>query len=252
MKPYELEICVDSVESALVGKLGGATRFELCGNLIIGGTTPEYELLEQVKEETNLNTRILMRPRFGDFCYSEYEIQRMETQIREFGKRGADGVVIGVLTPDGSLDKKAMERLVKAAGPMKKTLHRAFDVCKDPFKTLEEAKELGLNTILTSGQEGNCFKGMELLKELIKEADSSIEILVGAGVNHKVIESFVKETKATSFHMSGKEVLESPMVYKNERVNMGLEGISEYQIWRTSKTEIQKAVDVLERRFHVF
>lgn len=248
MKNYVLESCVDSAESAIEAKAGGATRFELCGNLIIGGTTPEYELLQQVKEETGLETRILMRPRFGDFAYSEYEITRMETQIRNFKKLGADGVVIGVLTKEGNLNIEAMKRLIHAADGMKITLHRAFDVCKDPMKTFEECKKLGIHTILTSGQEGNCLKGKKLLMQLLEMAGEDIEILIGAGVNASVIQEFVKDTTAHAFHMSGKKVIPSVMEYRNERVNMGLPGISEYEIWRTSREEIQKAVEVLKSK----
>lgn len=247
MKDYVLEACVDSVESAIEAKRGGATRLEMCGNLIIGGTTPEYELFEQVKEETGLETRILMRPRFGDFAYSVYEVERMEKQIARFKELGADGVVIGVLKTNGELDTEAMKRLIDAAAGIKVTLHRAFDVCRDPFEAFETAKRLGVNTILTSGQEGNCLKGKEVLKQLLAMAGEDVEILVGAGVNASVIEAFVKDTKAKSFHMSGKQVLESSMEYRNDRVNMGLPGISEYDIWRTSCDEIRKAVEVLER-----
>lgn len=248
MKNYVLEACVDSVESAIEAKSGGATRLELCSHLVIGGTTPEYELFEQVKEKTGLETRILIRPRFGDFVYSDYEIERMEKQIAVFKKLGADGVVIGILTSEGDLNLEAMKRLLNQAKSMRVTLHRAFDVCKNPWKTFEEAKKLGINTILTSGQEENCLLGKEFLEKLIEQAEDDIEILIGAGVNAAVIEKFLCETKAKAFHMSGKEVLESTMKYRNHRVNMGFSGISEYDIWRTSKEEIRKAVKVLEKK----
>lgn len=251
MRHYVLEACVDSVESAIQAKAGGATRLELCSNLIIGGTTPEYELFEQVKEAAGLETRILMRPRFGDFLYSSYEISRMAEQIGRFREKGADGVVIGVLTREGNLDLEAMKILMKEAEGMKVTLHRAFDVCRDPLAAFQEAKELGIHTILTSGQEANCLQGKELIRKLLEMAGKDVEILVGAGVNGDVIRNFVQDTSARSFHMSGKEVLESQMSYRNERVNMGLPGISEYDIWRTSEKEIRKAVSVLEEGAHV-
>lgn len=246
MKSYVLEACVDSVESAIAAKKGGATRLELCENLIIGGTTPSYELFSQIKEETDLETRVLIRPRFGDFLYSKFQINQMENQIKKFVQLGADGVVIGALDFNGNLDIDTMKRLINSATNIKITLHRAFDVCNDPFKALEQAKALGINTILTSGQEQNCLLGMDLLKELIN-ISSPIEILIGAGVSSSTIEKFLKETNASSFHMSGKKTIASKMIYKNERVSMGLKGISEYEIWQTDSEEIFRAIQVLER-----
>lgn len=243
---YVLETCIDSVESAISAKKGGATRLELCSNLIIGGTTPHYELLEQVKKETNLETRVLIRPRFGDFCYSEFEVKRMEKQVHKFIDMGADGVVIGALKPNGELDINVLKRLIHMAKGKKITLHRGFDVCKDPYKSLEIAKDIGINTILTSGQEQCALLGINLIKDLISK-NTGIEILVGAGVNSTVIEKFLKETNATSFHMSGKKVIPSKMEYKKQNVNMGLKEISEYEIWETDEMEIRKAVEVIER-----
>ena len=158
--PYTLEVCVDSTASALAAKRGGADRLELCADLVIGGTTPSLALLRQVKAETGLPVRALLRPRFGDFCYDRYELAQMEQSAAELVEAGADGIVTGVLTPDAVLDVDALRpiyaaarRAAAAAGrPVACTLHRAFDVCRDPFAALAAAKELGLATILTSGQ----------------------------------------------------------------------------------------------------
>lgn len=139
--PYTLEVCVDSTASALAAKRGGADRLELCANLVIGGTTPSLALLRQVKAETGLPVRALLRPRFGDFCYDRYELAQMEQSAAELVEAGADGIVTGVLTPDGVLDVDALRpiyaaarRAAAAAGrPVACTLHRAFDVCRDPL-----------------------------------------------------------------------------------------------------------------------
>ena len=139
MQDYILEVCVDSVESALEAKRGGATRLELCANLVIGGTTPGYTLFEQVKKETGLPVRVLIRPRFGDFLYTHYEYQQMLADIRHFSQAGADGVVIGSLNTDGTLNEAQIGGMVKAAGNIGITLHRAFDVCADPIAALEKA-----------------------------------------------------------------------------------------------------------------
>ena len=152
MENYILEVCVDSVESALAAKRGSATRLELCANLVIGGTTPGYTLFEQVKEKTGLPVRVLIRPRFGDFLYSHYEYEQMLYDIRYFAQTGVDGVVIGSLKEDGTLNEEQMRGMIEAAGNSGITLHRAFDVCADPVVTLQRAAELGVDTILTSGR----------------------------------------------------------------------------------------------------
>ena len=146
-----LECCVDSVESAIAAKSGGADRLELCQGLVIGGGTPGTALFQEIKNQMDIRIHALMRPRFGDFCYTRHEIDILCGDIRTFRKLGADAAVIGALKPDGTLDVEAMKRMNDAAGDMSITLHRAFDVCRDPFEALETAKELGVNTILTSG-----------------------------------------------------------------------------------------------------
>ena len=171
MKEYILEACVDSVESAMAAVEGGADRLELCGNLIIGGTTPGPWLFDEIRKRSDIRIHALIRPRFGDFCYTRYEIDILCEDIRTFRKLGADAAVIGALKPDGTLDVEAMKRMIDAAEDMSITLHRAFDVCRDPFEALETAKELGVNTILTSGQRKSAKEGVEILKQLALKAD---------------------------------------------------------------------------------
>ena len=237
MKDYVLECCIDRLESAINGEKGGATRFELCANLIIGGTTPSLTLFRQVRENTNLPVHVLIRNRFGDFCYTENEVEEMCDSIKEFAKAGADGVVVGALTPEGDLD---------VANGTKTVLHRAFDMCREPFVTLEKAKELGVDTILTSGQKGNCVEGAGCLKELIERAGKDINILIGAGVNAGAIKKVFEITGGKNYHMSGKKVTDSRMIYRKEEVSMGLPSLSEYDIWETSEEEIVEAVKVLK------
>ena len=222
--PYTLEVCVDSTASALAAKRGGADRLELCADLVIGGTTPSLALLRQVKAETGLPVRALLRPRFGDFCYDRYELAQMEQSAAELVEAGADGIVTGVLTPDGVLDVDALRpiyaaarRAAAAAGrPVACTLHRAFDVCRDPFAALAAAKELGLATILTSGQAASAPQGAELLRQLVEAAGSDVEILVGAGVSAGNLPALAAQTGARAFHLSGKQVLDSRMTFRRE------------------------------------
>lgn len=246
MKNFVLECCVDSVNSAIHAAKGGAVRLELCGNLIIGGTTPSPSLFKEIRKYTDIPINVLIRPRFGDFCYNSYEIEIMRDEIKQFREMGANAAVIGVLNPDGTLNRKAMEKLIEAAGDMKLTLHRAFDVCADPYNTMEEAISLGINTILTSGQKNSCLAGWELLKELVEKAKDRIEILVGAGVDADAIRQLAPKVHAKSFHMSGKITKDSAMEYRKQGVNMGLPSFSEYEIWETSEEKIKEARKVLE------
>ena len=222
---YTLEVCVDSVASALAAKRGGADRLELCADLIIGGTTPSLALVRQVKAET----------------------------AAALVQAGADGIVTGVLTPEGELDVDALHPIyaaaraaAKAAGrPVVCTLHRAFDVCKDPFAALEAAKALNLGTILTSGQAASAPAGASLLRRLVEAAGPDLEILVGAGVTPANLPALAAETGAHAFHMSGKQVLDSRMTFRREGVPMGLPGFSEFEVWQTSEETIRAARRVL-------
>ena len=159
MKEYILEACVDSVESAMAAVAGGADRLELCSNLIIGGTTPGPWLFEEIRKRSDIRIHALIRPRFGDFCYTDAEFSIIKKAVEDFRKIGAEGVVFGVLKPDGTLNMEQMKGLMEAAGDMSVTLHRAFDVCVDPLETMEQAISLGIDTILTSGQRNTCLQG---------------------------------------------------------------------------------------------
>lgn len=246
MENYILECCVDSVESAIEAEKGGANRIELCSALVIGGLSPSKALFEKVKEQVNIKIHVLLRPRFGDFCYTDFEHEIIKKEIKMFKELGADGVVIGTLKSDGSLNLGQMKELVEEAEGMSITLHRAFDMCADPFRTLEEVKELGIHTILTSGQKNSCIDGKDLLGQLMKKANREVDILIGGGVDVSVIPALYESTGATSYHMSGKVTLDSEMQYRKEDVSMGVASMSEYQIWRTSAERVSQVKLVLE------
>lgn len=246
MKDYILEACVDSVESALAAAQGGATRLELCSNLIIGGTTPSPWLFKEIRKHSDIRIHALIRPRFGDFCYTDSEFSIIKQAVADFRELGAEGVVIGILKPDGTLNMEQMKELMDAAGDMSVTLHRAFDVCADPYQALEQAIELGIDTILTSGQKNVCTEGAELLKELVEKSGDRITIQVGSGVSAEVIRQMYPLTHARAYHMSGKVALDSVMEYRKEGVNMGLPTLSEFEVWRTDADKIREAKMVLE------
>ncbi|MCI8559969.1 MAG: copper homeostasis protein CutC [Dorea sp.] len=244
MKP-NLEVCVDSVESALNAQAGGADRLEVCSNLIIGGTTPGVSQFKQIRDICEIELRVLIRPRFGDFLYTDAEFQMMKEDILMFGELGADGIAVGCLKADGSMDMEQMRALRECAGPMKLTMHRAFDVCRDPYEALEEAVGLGIDTILTSGQAAVCTEGIRILERLVSKAGDQIEVMAGSGVNAGVIRQMVERTHVLSFHMSGKQMIDSGMIYRKPDINMGLSCFSEYSIIRTDKEEVKKARQAL-------
>ena len=243
---YTLECCVDSAESAIAAKKGGADRIELCSALVIGGLSPSQALYWKIREQVDLPIRVLLRPRFGDFCYTDFEHEIIKEEIRSFRKLGADGIVIGTMKPDGTLNVEQMKELIEEAKGMSVTLHRAFDMCKNPFMALEEARKLGINTILTSGQKNTCIDGVELLKELVEKAQGETEILVGGGVDASVLPVLAEKTKAKAYHMSGKISMESEMRYRKQDVSMGIASVSEYEIWRTSEKRVREARKILD------
>ena len=241
-----LEVCVDSVVSAVNAKLGGANRLELCGDLAVGGVTPAVELFELVKENVDLPVHVLLRPRFGDFLYDAEELEMMVRQAKRFHELEADALVIGCLTKDGNLDWESMNRIMDAANGTRIHLHRAFDMCIDLPKALEQAKTQGIHTILTSGGYACALEGAKVLKKL-KQNAGEISIMAGAGVNASVIEELYKKTGITVFHMSGKRDVESEMCYRNPKVNMGLPQLSEYTKMVTDVKAVRKAKETLLR-----
>lgn len=255
MKNSILEVCVDSTASALAARQGGASRLELCADLVIGGTTPSLALVRQVKAETGLPVRALLRPRFGDFCYDRYELAQMAELAAALVEAGADGVVTGALTPEGELDTAALEPICaavrQAAGrvgrPAALALHRAFDLCRDPFAALETACGLGFDTVLTSGQAASAAAGGPLIARLVQRAAGRIEILAGAGITPDNLPALVRATGAPAYHLSGKTERDSRMTFRREGVPMGLPGFSEFVVWQTDPETIRQARAALDQ-----
>ena len=244
-----LEICVDSLASARAAIAGGADRLELCSALLAGGLTPYEVLLRQIREESDIPIRCLMRHRAGDFLYPQEERELLRRQILQLKGAGADGFVIGCLTPEGDLDMDAMKPLVEACGDKGITLHRCIDVSRDPVQTYLDAKALGIDTVLTSGAASNCKLGRSIIEKLISLRDEigGPEVLIGAGVNASVIRTFRQEVPgARAFHMSGKMELESGMIFRREGVPMGLPGLDEWHIQQTDPAAVQAARIVMD------
>ena len=244
-----LEVCVDSLASARSAIAGGADRLELCSALAVGGLTPYGELLRQIRAESDVKIRCLMRPRAGDFLYTKEEILMMAAQIEQLRKLGADGFVIGCLTPEGDLDGEAMKPLLQAAQGCGLTLHRCIDVSRDPCKTYLDAMALGFDTVLTSGAAGSSLAGMDTIGKLLDLRDTcqGPEVLIGAGVNAKVISAFKERfPQSGAFHMSGKADIESGMAFRREGVPMGIPGLDEWHIPQTNETAVREARQALD------
>ena len=239
-----LEVCVDSLTSARNAIAGGADRLELCSALIAGGLTPYVELLEQIRSESDIPVRCLMRPRAGDFLYEPEEIDMMAKQIKVLKAAGSNGFVIGCLTKEGDLDEEAMRKLIDAADGAGLTLHRCIDVSRDPFETYRTAGRLGIDTVLTSGAASNCVLGLPTIGQLLELRDEidGPEVLIGAGVKAEVIRNIrAWYPFARAFHASCKADVESAMVFRREGVPMGLPGLDEWHIPTTSREAVAAA-----------
>ena len=246
----KIEICANSVESAVKAQEGGAYRVELCAGIPEGGTTPsfgEIRMARQLLQQTKLH--VIIRPRGGDFLYTQLEQEIMLHDIKVARQLGADGVVFGCLTAEGNVDVPAMKKLMNAVGDMNVTFHRAFDMCRNPKEALEQIIELGCSRILTSGLETNAVKGIPMLKELIAQADGRIIIMPGCGVNPNNILQIAEETGANEFHFSGRSSQESGMIYRNSKVSMGgTVQIDEYKKDVTNPDIVKAAVGVLTQK----
>lgn len=238
-----LEICAGSVESAVAARNGGAKRIELCAALEIGGVTPSTGLIKETRKIEGLILNVIIRPRGGDFLYNEYEIACMEEDIRLCKTLGVDGVVIGVLTPDGDVDTATCKRLIAASDGMSVTFHRAFDMCRNPRKALEELITLGCHRVLTSGQAATAQAGIPLLKELVEQANGRIIIMPGCGVSSANAAAILQATGATEIHASARKSVGSGMLFRHSGVSMGNPDSDEYARKETDENEVRKIVE---------
>ena len=220
---YRFEICANSVASCIAAQEGGADRVELCAGIPEGGTTPSYGMIRSARASINIGLNVIIRPRGGDFLYSEEEIQEMIYDIHAAKKLGADGLVFGCLTPEGEVDIPVMKRLMEAAGSTPVTFHRAFDHTRDPFKALEDIISLGCVRILTSGCQPTAYEGAPVIARLIIAADDRIIIMPGCGITEYNIREISGMTNAKEYHFSAREAVESGMVFRNPEVVMGSE-----------------------------
>lgn len=210
----------------MLAQAAGAHRIELCDNPGEGGTTPSYGFIKSARENLQIELYPIIRPRGGDFFYSDAEFEVMKADVKVCKELGCDGVVIGILHTDGTIDKKRCGELVQLAYPMGVTFHRAFDRVKDDAQALEDVIEIGCERILTSGLVPSALDGAETLASLIKQADERIIIMPGSGVRADNIAELAKKTGAVEFHTSARKHVESKMNYKNEGMKESLRSVS--------------------------
>ncbi|NJN96045.1 MAG: copper homeostasis protein CutC [Anaerolineales bacterium] len=218
-----LEICIDSVESAIAAQEGGANRVELCDNLLEGGTTPSAGTIALARKHIGIDLNVIIRPRGGDFFYSDIEFEVMKYDIEQAKALGANGVVIGLLNRDGTVDVERTAALVKLARPLSVTFHRAFDMSRDPREALETLISLGLDRVLTTGQESSALEGLDLITELVQQAADRIIIMPGlsSGVSERTVRKIVGQSGVKEVHTGAGVVVESQMTYRNPRSFMG-------------------------------
>lgn len=246
MQGFRFEVCANGVESALAAQQGGANRVELCAGIPEGGTTPSYGdivVARRLLDATRLH--VIIRPRGGDFTYSDQETEIMLADIRMARQLGADGVVIGCLTPEGDIDIPRCEALLKERGNMSVTFHRAFDRARNPQEALNQLIAMGINRVLTSGQQPTAEQGIPLLRELNAQADGRIIILAGCGVNETNIARIQRETGVSEFHFSAREARKSPCSYMYGGVYMGDKDADEAMLMFTTVNRVRNTIKSL-------
>jgi copper homeostasis protein len=245
-KSIKIEVCAFSLESCLAAEKGGANRIELCGSMYEGGTTPSAGLIQIAKQRVNIEIHAMIRPRGGDFCYSDDEIAVMQADIRIAKELGCEGIVLGILHPNGEVNIAQTKALVTLAKPMQVTFHRAVDMTPDYLEALENIIETGCNRILTSGQKNTATEGIEAIESLVKQANGRIEIMAGSGVNADNARTLI-HTGVNALHLTGKSIRDSEMVYRKEGIAMGgLSEVPEYEIVYSDSEKIQAVVECVE------
>ncbi|MCZ4243857.1 copper homeostasis protein CutC [Pedobacter punctiformis] len=241
-----LEICANSYASALAAQNGGAKRVELCDNLAEGGTTPSYAQIALSKQNLSIEIWPIIRPRGGDFLYSDLEFELMKEDVKICKSLNCDGIVTGILNENGSIDKKRTLEIIELAKPMPVAFHRAFDMSNDQEKALEDLVEMGIVRVLSSGGSSSAIQGIDTLTKLVNQANGRIAIMPGAGINENNIIELMSKTGAKDFHASAKQFVASKMEYRNTETKMGSID-DEYQYELTSVEKVKKLVSLLEK-----
>lgn len=241
-----IEICLESVESVIAAEKGGADRVELCSDLFEGGLTPTIGTVKTALRKSNIKINAMIRPRGGDFCYSDEEFEVMKEDIKAFKETGINGIVFGILTPEGDVDVKRSKEIIELARPLAVTFHRAFDMTRDPYKSLEELIELGVDRVLTSGQEATVPEGADLLEELVQIAGDRIIVMPGCGITERNFPKLRAKIKAKEYHIYLPYETTSKMKFHPGHIYMGgLLRQSEFTITHTSSSRVSDVMGTL-------
>lgn len=245
----KLEICCYTAESAILAEKSGAHRIELCDNYAEGGTTPSFATINTVLERLSIPVNVIIRPRGGDFLYSELEYEIIKEDVKQIKSLGANGVVIGFLSANGEIDLNRAKEIIDLAGGMEVTFHRAFDMCSNPFNALDQLIEIGVTRVLTSGGRNTASQGVELIAKLVQKSNNRIIIMPGSGVNDKNIEALINQTNAIEFHSSAKTFIQGKMNYQNETVSMsGSSNPEEFKHISVDQEQIKAMLNILEHQ----
>lgn len=240
-----IEVCLESVESVLEAQKGGADRVELCSDLFEGGLTPTIGTLKTAKKLSSIKINCMIRPRGGDFCYSDYEFEVMKQDLLALKEVGADGFVFGILKPNGTIDEKRTKELIDLARPLPVTFHRAFDMVPDADAALETLIKLGVDRVLTSGQEATVLEGMFNLKHLVQKAGERIIVMPGCGITTRNFEYLKSNIGAKEYHVFLQKEQSSQMSYRPEHIYMGgMLRQTEFAIAHTDSEKVNFVVNV--------
>ena len=230
-----VEVCLDSVESAIAAERGGADRAELCSDLLEGGITPSAGLIAAVRRAIGIPLQVMIRPRGGDFCYTDPEFGIMRDDIKTAKELGADGVVLGILDTEGNVDAQRTGELVELARPLTVTFHRAIDMSRDLFAALETLIELKIDRVLTSGGQPTAIEGRRTIARLVRDAGDRLVVMAGSGLREQNVRRFIKETGVREVHVGLSAQVGSPMRLRNEKISMG--GVKGREYQRSGVTE---------------
>ncbi len=241
-----LEICLDSVESAVAAERGGADRVELCAGLPEGGTTPSAGIIAAVRKKIAIGLQVMVRPRGGDFCYSADEFSVMQRDILIAKQLGANGVVFGVLNVDGNVDKDRMRQLIDLASPLKVTCHRAFDMACDFARALDDLVEVGADRVLTSGGKKSAVDAMPTLAQLVQQAQGRISVMACGELSIVNVKAVIEYTNVREVHAGLSTAVTSAMRFRNQKIAMGTLANTEYQhsvVPESGVRELRAAID---------
>jgi copper homeostasis protein len=240
-----VEICVDAVDSALAAQQGGAQRVELCSNLLEGGVTPSAGLITIVRKKVSIGLQVMVRPRGGDFCYSDDEFQTMKQDILTAKSQGVDGIVLGLLNPDGSIDVPRTRELVDLSNPLPVTFHRAFDVAANLTKALEDVISTGAKRILTSGGQPSAREGAQSLANLVQASAGRLTILAGGGINERNVREIVEKSGVQEVHAGLRSIISGNMLQSTKNISPGVTGMDESQRFGVLEESVKKLKQAL-------